>query len=60
MSEETTVCEMNIEAKDDTDSMVTEMETSRKSSVVDGMTNSNPVIKDVQQQKRILPGNYWQ
>ena len=44
---------MNIEPKDDTDSMVTEMQTSRKSSVVDGMTNNNPVIKDDQQQKLI-------
>ena len=53
MSEENTVCEMNIEPKSDTESMVTEMETSRKSSVVDGMTNNKSVIKDVQEQKLV-------
>ena len=53
MSEEDTVCEMNIEPKSDTESMVTEMETSRKSSVVDGMTNNKSVIKDVQEQKLV-------
>ena len=47
MSEEDTVCEMNIEPKSDTESMVTEMETSRKSSVVDGMTNNKSVIKEI-------------
>ena len=52
MSEENTVCEMNIEPKSETESMVTEMETSRKSSVVDGITsNTPPVINDAQQQR---------
>ena len=54
MSEENTVCEMNIEPKSETESMVTEMETSRKSSVVDGITSNTPaVIKDTQQEKLI-------
>ena len=54
MSEENTVCEMNIEPKSETDSMVTDMEKSRKSSVVEGITSKTPpVIKDVQQQKLI-------
>ena len=54
MSEENTVCEMNIEPKSETDSMVTEMETSRKSIVVEGITSKTPpVIKDAQQQRLI-------